>query len=171
MGKTMIYTDEDLTQFIACQKRIVSPPRKEMRTEGQMLRNEMELESIDWKHAFHAFMRQNRQFSENFSVGLDYLPKDKQGNFCLLRCNGLHGSHAVYSHHLRYHIHYSKAEDVNAGYCDARHIEQTGEYAAFRDALRYFLRRVNLQDTDLSLHFQRFIQDNLFKERDDDKSY
>ena len=68
----MIYTDEDLLQLISCQKRISQPPRKEMRAEGGYLRNDMELESLDGKHAFRAFMRQSRQFPENFSVGLDY---------------------------------------------------------------------------------------------------
>ena len=135
-----------------------------MRAEGQMLRNEMELESLDGKHAFHAFMRQSRKFPENFSVGLDYLPKDEPGIFCLLRCNGMHGGHKVHPHHLNCHIHRNKAEDVNAGLRVERHIERTGEYAAFRDALHYFLRAVNVRRDDLLLHFLSLIQGNLFEE-------
>ena len=112
----MIYTDEDLTNLIGCAKRISQAPRKKMRTEGQMLRDEMEFESLDGKHTFGVFLRQSRQFTENFSVGINYLPKDEQGSFCLLRCNGMHGGHKVHPHHLSCHIHRSKAEDVNDGF-------------------------------------------------------
>ena len=159
----MIYTDEDLSQLISCQKRISQPPRKEMRAEGGYLRNDMELESLDGKHAFRAFMRQSRQFPENFSLGLDYLPKDEPGSFLVLRCNGRHGGHKVHPHHLYCHIHRSKAEDVNAGLRVERHIEPTGEYAAFRDALRYFLLAVSVQATDLSQYFPGLSQANLFE--------
>lgn len=158
----MIYTDEDFTQLIACPKRVSQPPRKEMRTDGQMLRNEMEFESMDGKHAFRAFIRQSRSFNENFSLGIDYLPKDEPGSFCLLRCNGMHGGHKVHPHHLNCHIHRSKAEDVNAGLRVERHIEPTSEYAAFRDALRYFLHKVNVQTSDLSQYFPGLSQGELF---------
>lgn len=134
-----------------------------MRMEGAYLRNDMELESLDGKHAFRAFMRQNRQFHENFSVGLDYLPKDEPESFLVLRCNGMHGGHKVHPHHLNCHIHRSKAEDVNAELRVERHIEPTGEYAAFRDALRYFLLAVNVQSADLTQYFQSLTQADLFE--------
>lgn len=159
----MIYTDEDLTQLIACPKRVSQAPRKEMRTEGQMLRNEMEFESLDGEHAFRVFLRQSRQFTENFSVGIDYLPKDEPGSFCLLRCNGMHGGHKVHPHHLNCHIHRSKAEDVNAGLRVERHIEPTEQYAAFRDALRHFLLAVNVQAADLSQYFPGITQAEMFE--------
>lgn len=157
----MIYTDADLSQLITCPKRITKPPRKDMRTEGQMLRDEMEFESLDSQHVFRAFIRQNRQFPENFSVGLDYLPKDVPGSFCLLRCNGMHGSNKAHPHHSNCHIHLSKADDVNAGVRVGRHIELAREYAAFRDALRYFLRTVNVQAADLTQYFPSLIQGEL----------
>lgn len=158
----MTYTDNELTRLIGCEKRISQAPKKEMRTEGQMQRNEMELESLDGKHSFRVFMRQSLQFSENFSIGMDYLPKDGPGSFCLLRCNGMHGGHKVHPHHLHCHVHRSKAEDVNAGLRVERHIEPTTEYAAFRDALRYFLLRANVQSADLSQHFPGITQPDMF---------
>jgi hypothetical protein len=158
----MIYTDEDLSQFIVCQKRITQPPRKEMRTEGQMLRDDMELESLDGEHAFRAFIRKSLPFPENFSVGLVYVRKDEPGRFCLLRCNGMHGGHQVHPHHLKCHIHRSEAEDVNEGHPGERHIEPTGAYAAYRDALRYFLRVVNVRAADQSQHFPDLSQGVLF---------
>jgi len=159
----MIYTDDDLTRLISCSKRISLAPRKEMRAEGQMLRNEMEFESLDGKHTFRVFLRQSRQFTENFSVGIDYLPKDEPGSFCLLRCNGMHGGHKVHPHHLNCHIHRSKAEDVNAGLRVERHIEPTTQYAAFRDAQRHFLLLVNVQATDLNQYFSDITQPDLFE--------
>jgi hypothetical protein len=158
----MTYTDEDLTQLIACQKRITQPPRREMRTDGQMLRNDMELESIEGKHRFRVFMRQNRTFSENFSLGIDYLPKDDPGSFCLLRCNGRHGGNKVHPHHTNCHIHRGKADDINAGIRVERHIEAIGEYAAFLDALNFFLLQINVTSSDLSKYFPNVIQADLF---------
>lgn len=159
----MIYTDEELTLLIGCPKRISQAPRREMRVEGQMLRNEMELEALDGKHSFRIFMRQSRLFAENFSVGIDYLPRDEPGSFCLLRCNGMHGGHKVHPHHLNCHIHRSKAEELNAGLRVERHIEPTTQYAAFRDALRYFLLLVNVQVTDLSQYFPGITQPDMFE--------
>lgn len=158
----MTYTDDEFTRLIDCAKRIAQAPRKDMRTEGQMQRNEMELESLDGTYLFRVFMRQSLQFSENFSIGLNYSPKDEPGSFCLLRCNGMHGGHKAHPHHLHCHIHRSKAEDINAGLRIERHIEATTEYAAFRDALRYFLLRVNVQSADLSQYFPGITRPDLF---------
>lgn len=158
----MIYTDEDLTQLITCHKRITQPPHRDMRMEGQMLRNEMELESLESIHSFRVFMRQHRAFPENFSIGIDYLPKEEPGSFCLLRCNGKHGGYKAHSHHSDCHIHRSIAEDVNAGVRLERHIELISEYAAFRDALCYFLRLINITANDFNKHFPSIFQADLF---------
>jgi len=82
----------------------------------------------------------------------------------LIRCNGMHGGHKVHPHHLTCHIHRSKAEDVNAGLRVERHIEATNEYAALRDALRYFVMVVNIQEADLSQYFPGLAQGDLFGE-------
>ncbi len=161
----MIYTEEDLAQLIACPKRISRPPRKEMKTEGKHLRNDMELDSLDGKHGFRAFMRHSLDFSENFSIGLDYVPRDEPGSFCLMRYNGMHGGHLEHPHHLRCHIHRCKAEDVNIGLKDALHVETTEKYAAFRDALSCFLRDMKVQDAYLLEHFPRLAQNELLFER------
>ena len=160
----MEYTDEVLEQLIACPKRISQPPRKGMKPDGKHSRNDMELESLDGNHGFRAFMRQSLEFTEDFSVGLEYLPKDEPGRFCLVRCNGMHGGHQVHPHHGKCHIHRCTADDVNAGRRVERHIQPTCEYAAFPDALRYFLRTVNVQLADRSQHFPRLLQGDLFAE-------
>ena len=158
----MIYTDELLAELIACPKRITQPPRQEMKAEGAYLRNDMVLESLDGMHSFRAFMRQNRDFPENFSIGLDYLPKEEPGSFCLIRCNGVHGGHKMHPHHLNCHVHRAIAEDVNSGLRVERHIEPTQSYAAYRDALRHFVLTTNVQASDLSRHFPDLGQGDFF---------
>ena len=151
----MNYTAEDLEQLLSCPKKITKPPRKEMKTEGKMQRDEMELASIDGKHSFRVYMRQSIEFSENFSIGLDYSRNDEAGGFCLIRCNGKHGGQREHPHHVNFHVHQCDVDDVNQGIRDARIVEETADYAAFRDALLYFLRRVALQSADLEKYFPR----------------
>ena len=158
----MIYTDELLVELVGCPKRITQPPRLQMKSEGAYLRNEMILESLDGKHGFRVFMRQNRDFPENFSIGLDYVPKEEPGSFCLIRCNGVHGGHKVHPHHLHCHVHRTNAEDVNAGLRVERHIEPTQSYAAYIDGFRHFVLATNIQSSDLSQHFPNLGQGQLF---------
>lgn len=134
-----------------------------MRIDGQMLRNEMDLASLDGAYLFRVFIRQSCQFNENYSIGLGFLPSDEPGNICLFRCNGMHGGSKVHPHHLRCHIHRSIAEDLNMGLHVERHIETNVQYAAFLDALNHFLVRVNIQEDDLSTHFPNAEQISLFE--------
>ncbi len=140
-------------------------PKREMRIDGKMQRNEMELESVDGGHSFRVFMRQSLQFLENFSIGIDYIPKDMPGSFCLMRCNGAHGGYKVHPHHRGCHIHRSKAEDINMGLRIERDIEVATEYAAFRDALHYFLHKVNVRPMDRYEYFPDIDQVDMFGDK------
>lgn len=142
------FTDEELEELIACAKRVKNPPRREMRLEGKMKRNDMTLRSADGKHNFDAFMRQSEEFQENFSIGLTYHPGDEPGSFPLIRFNGQHGGERVHPHHAYFHIHRSKADDINAGILEARQIEETAAYASFREALAYFCTMIKLESAD-----------------------
>lgn len=156
------FTDEELTALINCPKQISEAPRREMRVDGKMKRNDMTVKSTDGKHAFRVFMRQSDEFPENFSVGLIYLPGEDPGSFQLLRCNGQHGGEKVHPHHAVFHIHRTKADDINAGIFEPRHIEQTGAYASFREALAHFCDTIQLAGADD--HFPGLSQTRLFKE-------
>jgi hypothetical protein len=142
------FTDAELEELIRCPKEVVEPPRREMRIDGKMKRNDMGLKSKDGKHVFRAFLRQSDDFPENFSLGLMYQPGEEPGSFQLLRCNGQHGGERVHPHHAVFHIHRSKAEDINAGILEPREIEQAASYASFREALAHFCSLIQLDRPD-----------------------
>lgn len=142
------FTDEELKSLVACPKKVIDPPRRDMRLDGKMKRNDMTLQSADGKHEFRVFMRQSDEFPENFSIGLMYLPNEETGSFQLIRCNGQHGGERAHSHHAVFHVHRSKADDINAGIMEPRHIEETNAYASFREALAHFCATVQVEKSD-----------------------
>jgi len=142
------YTDEEIFALIKCPKIIADPPSKQMKEERGHRRSGMTLRSKDNQFEFRVFMRQSLAFEEDFSVGLDYIPRDEAGSLCLFRCNGKHGGHQAHPHHLSYHIHTVKAEDVNAGIRLERHIEITAEYASFFDAIGHFIALIAVEGAE-----------------------
>jgi len=101
----LLLSDQEIDELIACAKRIVEPPKKEMQLASGHWRNDMKLQSDDGKYDFSVFMRKDEDFEENFSIGLIYKPRDIRGEIHLLRCNGPHGPHVMFDHHNRFHIH------------------------------------------------------------------
>jgi len=139
-------------------KVIAQPPRREWDEERGSFRNDMALTSLDGAHAFTVFMRRNRDFPENFSIGLCYWPKDSARPIHLLRCNGPHGDinrARTPSNHFMYHIHPADAELLNAGLDPLGHSRVTTEYASDRDGIVYFCRRTNVND------FERYFPVNV----------
>lgn len=142
------FTDDELSKLINCPKLVVDPPRREMRVDGKMKRNDMVLKSTDGQHAFRVFMRQSDEFPENFSIGLVYQPGEEPGSFPLIRCNGQHGGERVHPHHAVFHIHRTKAADINAGILEARGIEGTTAYASYKEALAHFCAMIQMENVD-----------------------
>jgi hypothetical protein len=89
-----------------------------------------------------------------------YQPNEEPGSFQLVRCNGQHGGERVHPHHAVFHLHRSKADDINAGILEPRHIEQTATYASFREALAHFCRMIQLERPEDS--FPGITQTRLF---------
>lgn len=143
-----VFTEDELNALIFCPKQIEVPPRREMRTEGKMKRNEMTLRSSNGSEAFRVFLRQSLEFAENFSLGLIYVPIGDPGSFALVRCNGQHGGTASQPHHAYYHTHKCIADDLNDGILEPRRIEQTSAYASYFEALGYFLDMINLENAE-----------------------
>ncbi len=143
-------TPEEIERLIRCPKVISDPPKKEMAEDRGSLRNSMRLTAKEGQGEFLAFMRKNADFSENFSIGLDYCPRDGSGRVCLLRCNGPHGEwiddfHDLHPHY-GYHIHRARAENIEAGFRAERGAEVTGEYVSYEEALRHFVRLCNIEE-------------------------
>ena len=157
-----LFDATELEQLITCSKRVQQPPRRDMISEGKMLRNDMTLVSSDGRHAFRAFFRISQEFRENFSLGLIYILATDPGSFVLLRCNGQHGGTVAHPHHAHFHIHRCSAEDLNQGILEPRRIELTTAYASFIQAQIYFLNTINLEDR--FQYFPKLQQGNLFPE-------
>ena len=103
---------------------------------------------MDGDLEFSVFMRINEDFSENFSIGLDYSSRDEGGKICLLRCNGPHGDflgcELFTEPHFRYHIHRAKPENIAAGLRAEHGAEPTDGYASYGAALSFFLTEINV---------------------------
>ena len=65
-------TDEQINKLITEEKIITKPPKKDFSSENQHFRNEFELSSLDGKRKYTVFIRQHKEFRENFSIGLLY---------------------------------------------------------------------------------------------------
>jgi hypothetical protein len=143
-----IYSQDEIDSLISCPKVITEPPKKDMRPERGSRRNNMTLRSKDGDLEFTVFMRINEDFHENFSIGLNFSPKDERGTLPLLRCNGPHGDFVggppSPQSHFRYHVHRAKAENIVAGLRAERGAELTEGYGSYREALVFFLKEVNI---------------------------
>ena len=143
-----IYSQGEIDSLVGCPKVIAEPPKKEMRSERGSSRNNMTLRSVDGGLEFTVFMRINEDFHENFSIGLNYSPRDERGTLALLRCNGPHGNfaggQAAPQSHFRYHVHRAKVENIEAGLRAERGAELTEGYGSYKEALTFFLKEANV---------------------------
>lgn len=113
------------------------------------MKNNFEVESEDGAYRFFVFIRYNEIFFENFSIGLNYNPREEKGSLLLYRCNGPHGGTRQWDHHDRPHIHTAKAEALNQKLNSETKIEPTTHYASWQDALQFFLKRTHIKDAHL----------------------
>ncbi len=150
----MMYTEEFINELVNCPKIIVDAPRDSSVSRGSHKRF-FSMISVDSQHYFSGFISVNTKFSENFSIGLVYIPKTEKGKICLLRCNGLHGETIIATHHSHFHIHRAIADDINNGIKVERQITETTEYATIDDAIQFYLKLINLIPSDRALYFPR----------------
>ncbi len=144
-----VYTQSQIDELISMPKVIAQPPKRVWDEERGSFRNEMALTSEDGTQSFTVFMRRNRDFPENFSVGLCYWPRDSARSIDLMRCNGPHGDinrTRNPSNHFMYHIHRADAELLNAGLDPLGHSKVTTEYASDREGIVYFCRKTSVRD-------------------------
>jgi len=149
-----MYTDSFIQELLNCEKLIIDPPSKDFKEDRGQLKKTFSLQSVDGKYAFNAFIRGNIHFNENFSVGLDYNPKEEKGTLCLLRCNGAHGENNIFPHHSYFHIHQASAESINCGLKPECNIIETNDYASLEEAIQYFIKNINISLSDRRKYFQ-----------------
>lgn len=153
----MSYTEQEITKLIQCPKKVLDPPRREMKAVDGFRRNDLSLIAEGVPGYFYVFMRQTEDFSENFSIGLRYDPKDGSGDITLLRCNGPHGPYnnsADPNHpHWDFHVHRASQGAIEAGFRAEKHAEKALEFGSFEEALPYFLKEVNVEEQDVETHF------------------
>jgi hypothetical protein len=152
------FSQIEIDQLIACVKEISEAPKRELKLDGAQLRNSAKLKSpIEITGEFTIFLRQNVDFSENFSMGLTYSPRDGRDAIILLRCNGKHGDFNgkfdPEHPHWDFHIHRATEEAINAGFTPEKFAEKTTEFASFEEAIQVFVKKVNLNLKDAQKHF------------------
>lgn len=151
----IMYTDAILRELIAMPKAIIDAPKLVKESRATFIKKGFTMSSIDDKYSFNGFITQNRVFTENFSVGLVYNPKNEKGSIVLLRVNGAHGGTDIDSHHAHCHIHTATAERINSGLKPEGHIEITTAYAMLEDAIQFYLDTIGLSIADRNKHFPR----------------
>ena len=112
----MSYTTEIIDELIARPKRVSKSPPKEFKEENRHRRKDMELEGIEGGE-FFVFIRQSLEFSEDFSLGLQYILDGKR--ILLVRYNGQHEQTddviKLELLHFQYHVHKASPENLNNG--------------------------------------------------------
>ena len=144
------YTQQEIDDLIACPKVISEAPKREMKLDRGLFRNDMRLKSTDEKMEFRVFMWRSEDLPENFSIGLAFLAKDGSGEVVLLRCNGPHGgyngSFDPGHPHYDYHVHRASVEMIEAGMRPESAAAISNDFASYEGALLYFLRATNVTD-------------------------
>jgi hypothetical protein len=148
----MAITQDLINELISCAKRIIEKPSP-WKLEKGTWRMGCELEDINKKYFFTAFGRYNEMFNENFSFGLIYCPKDERGQYEMIRCNGPHGEHRQFPHHIKYHIHKATEQSIAAGLKEDGTIELTDGYTNHQEALRFFLQYINVKEDSIVAMF------------------
>lgn len=148
-----MFTDEILAELIRCPKIVMEAPMEMKQGRSGFVKRSFALKSKDGLHYFNGFINQNLTFTENFSIGLSYNPKDEKGNIVLLRCNGAHGGTNAHPHHASCHIHISTAERINNGLKPEGKIDMTNEYSTIEDAIQYYAKHINIDSIDRQKYF------------------
>lgn len=142
-------SDADIEQLISCAKSFKhkkAPKKEEVLKDLNYLNWALLVNDADQE--FRMFTRRNSIFIENFSIGLDYLPRDGTTPIPLIRCNGQHGDQLNRlkddSHHNKFHVHHAIEQAFSAGLNPLMHADVTDEYGTFQEALAFFVRKVNI---------------------------
>jgi hypothetical protein len=131
-----------IQELIACEKKIIDPPKKDPTLKNRSFRNDMKVCSIDGINSFSVFLRYSEDFQEDFSIGLVYLSNEGK-IYTIFRCNGPHGESVsdflTETPHYGHHIHTILPETANS-----MESALTAEYGTYQDAIAYFIKKCNI---------------------------
>ncbi len=145
-------TDRAIQDLIQLPKAIQSKtPARGYKEESRYRRCTLSLQAVDER--FTVFVRQNKEFIENFSIGLRYLSGDRTlGTITLIRFNGPHGetSRDPDGHYAVPHIHRISLDELKSGSTEPpeKRREMTDRYATFDQALDEFLDEIGVTNRD-----------------------
>lgn len=167
MNEQINLTDQDIEELIQLPKSIkTKSPSSGYREDGGHKRCDLDLHAVsDTRITFTVFIRQNSQFIENFSIGLQYQTNRRvPGTITLIRYNGPHGDSSRHfdGHYHKPHIHRIAAEEIRSGSIQPqeKYREVTTRYRTFEEALVRFFDDVKV--SDISQHFEDISQGRLF---------
>lgn len=159
--------DFEIQALIEMEKRIVHKnPAKGFREENRYLRCRLELESVsDEEKKFKVFIGQSVEFSENFSIGLQYeINISLLKIVTLIRYNGPHGDISRHSdgHYAKPHIHRLTETEIASGSMmpQEKHRKITDKYRSLEEALSIFFRDIGA--INFADHFPELRQTRLF---------
>ena len=143
-------TEQRIQELISLPKTIVGRrPSQGFREESGSRRCDLDLASS--KHddgTFAVFIRQNLQFTENFSIGLRYRADLPLGAITLVRYNGPHGesSRAADGHFNKPHIHRITEQEITSGSTQPQERARTitDQYTTLEQALQVFFNHANV---------------------------
>ena len=150
-------TDDEVLDLLNIPKSIdAKTPAVGFREVNGYRRCELELSTTEGGPTFSVFVRQNLEFTENYSIGLRYFTGDTRlGSITLVRYNGPHGEYSLHTdgHFNATHIHRITAEELASGSSQPqeKHREITDRYGTFDQALFAFF-----TDTKVVDYEQRF---------------
>ena len=148
-----MFTDQLIEELISCSKTVVDAPKDIKEGRLGFAKRVFTLMSKDGQHNFSGFITQNLTFTENFSIGLSFSPKEEKGKIVLLRCNGPHGGSINIPHHAACHIHLSTSERINNGLKPEGQIDMSNEYSTIEEAIQFYVRRINIVALDKQKYF------------------
>ena len=148
-------TDQQIQDLIGCPKKITKrEPARGYREDGRNWRCDLELESAqDTGITFTVFIRQNKEFMENFSIGLRYQTNTPTLRaITLIRHNGPHGetSRDPDGHYAKSHIHRITASEIESGsnQPQERNRAITDRYSTFEQGLAVFFSDTGVANSD-----------------------
>ena len=154
--------DSEIKELIEIEKIITEGPKDSFILKQGSLRNDFNLESSVNSRKFHAFIRINETFSEDFSIGLVYINGEGK-SICIVRCNGKH----YHKNKIRnndnlndFHVHIATEDAISNELSPEQYAEVTQSYATWQDALSYFCKYVNIKGADK--YFPNLNQPSLF---------